>query len=356
MMDRRVIRRAERYGQFYGSNRPGDLLIVLRQNPYWVNRKNLFDYDFDHGGHLEMAEDMAQCAATMLAKSEEAGDDLIPWMSPDFGIAIHHACVIDVPVRFAEWTSWAGHPLAGADGYRRLDEVRHDPANRWVRRILEMVGYWKARDDQPYLVNGHHHFSPLDLANALRGNDLFTDFYDVPDQVTTLLDRASDAIIALERDVRAVLGDQPGMPFWGALAPRDSVFVSEDAMDMIGPNLSEEWGLPWSSRVRESCGGLAVHHHMMGAAVQGVIGREVRNSLIQVSNDPNRPPASDKLIELYEASGGNALMFDCSLEQLRGLKAVLPRIRAIAVVSVGDDTDAAREAVETIRGISNIGG
>ncbi len=349
-----IRKRVDRYEQFYRSNRPGDLLIVVRQNPYWVTKKNLFDYDFERGGHLAMAEDMARCAEGMLAQSEVAGDDLIPWMSPDFGIAIHHTYVIDMPVTFAEWTSWADHPLADEDGYTRLDEVAYNPDNRWVRLIREVIRYWKARAFQPYLVNGHHHFSPLDMANALRGNALFTDFYDVPEQVTELLRRCTDTIVAHELDLRREIGPQPGMPFWGALAPQDSLFLSEDAMDMIGPALSAQWGQPWSAKVRHAVGGLAVHHHMMGAAVQGVIGQTVRNSLIQISNDPNCPPAADKLLELYEASGGNALMFDCSLADLRRLKPVLPRLRAIAVVAVGDDAVAAREAVELIRSASNI--
>lgn len=106
--------------------------------------------------------------------------------------------------------------------------------------------------------------------------------------------------------------------------------------------------------MRDAVGGLAVHHHMMGAAVQGVIGQMVRHSLIQVSNDPNCPPAADKLLELYESCGDNALMFDCSLEELRRLQPVLSRIRAVAVVSVGDNAAAAREAVDRVRSISNL--
>lgn len=349
-----IVTRASRFERFYRSNRPGDLLIVVRQNPYWVKKKNLFDYDFERGGHLQMAEDMAVCAEGMLEQGERAGDDLIPWMSADFGIAIHHAYVIDVPVTFAEWTSWGPHPLEGDDGYRRLPEVVYNPQNRWVRLIREMVRYWKARPSQPYLVNGHHHFSPLDMANALRGNTLFTDFYDVPEQVTELLRRCAETIIAHELDLRHETGPQPGMPFWGALAPQGSVFVSEDAMDMVGPALSEEWGMPWTEKIRDALGGLAVHHHMMGAAVQGVIGRMVRNSLIQVSNDPNCPAAADKLLELYEASGGNALMFDGSLDDLRRVRPILSRIRAVAVVAVGDNREAAREAVDIVRSASNI--
>lgn len=352
-MNEAILKRVNRYERFYASNRPGDLMIVVRQNPYWVTKKNLFDYNFEAGGHLEMAEDMARCAEVMLEKSEQAGDDLIPWMCPDFGIAIHHAYVIDRPVQFAEWTSWADHPLAGADGYSRLGEVVYNRDNRWVRLILEMARYWKARASQPYLVNGHHHFSPLDMANALRGNDLFTDFYDVPEQVNELLRCCKNVIVAHELDLRSVIGPQPGMPFWGAMAPKDSVFVSEDAMDMIGPALSAQWGQPWTEQLRDVVGGLAVHHHMLGAAVQGVLGQMVSHSLIQISNDPNCPPAADKLLELYEASGTNALMFDCSLEQLRKLKPILPRIRAVAVVAVGDDLAAAREAVELVRSIGN---
>jgi hypothetical protein len=147
------------------------------------------------------------------------------------------------------------------------------------------------------------------------------------------------------------VGSQPGMPFWGGMAPQGSVFLSEDAMDMMGPGLSETWGRPWTERVRDAVGGLAVHHHMMGAPVQGVIGRMVRNSLIQISNDPNCPAAADRLLELYEASGGNALMFDCSMADLRRLTPVLSRIRAIVVVAVGDNQAGAREAVDIVRSI-----
>jgi len=353
-MNEAIAQRVHRYERFYQSSQPGDLMVVVRQNPSWVTKKNLTEYDFEQDGHLAMAEDMARCAEVLLEKSEAVGDDLIPWMSSDFGIAIHHAYVIDMPVTFAEWTSWADHPLEGDDGYRRLSEVVYNPDNRWVRRITEMVRYWKARSFQPYLINGHHHFSPLDMANALRGNALFTDFYDVPDLVTDLLWRCTDVIVAHELDLRKAIGPQPGMPFWGAMAPSGSLFVSEDTMDMIGPDFAEEWGSPWTESIRDRLGGLAVHHHMMGAKVQEVIGREVRNSLIQISNDPNCPPAADRLLELYEASGCNAIMFDCSLEELHRIRPILSHIRAVVVVSVGDDQAAARDAISLVRSESNI--
>ncbi|MCX7915946.1 MAG: hypothetical protein N3A53_06545 [Verrucomicrobiae bacterium] len=79
-----------------------------------------------------------------------------------------------------------------------------------------------------------------------------------------------------------------------------------------------------------------------------------RRSLVQISNDPNCPPAADRLRELAEASGDNALMFDCSLEQLRRLTPLLSQLRAVIVVAVGDDQEAGRAAVELVRSASNI--
>lgn len=131
---------------------------------------------------------------------------MIPWMSADFGIAIHHAWVVEVPVQFAEWTSWAEHPLAGSTGYERLNEIVYDRRNRRVQRMFEMVNYWRERAHRPYLIAGHYHFSPLDLANALRGDELFTDFYDVPDEVRALLDRCTEVTIGLEREFRIAIG------------------------------------------------------------------------------------------------------------------------------------------------------
>ncbi len=352
----RIGRRVERYRRFYASNQPGDLLIVIR--PRWVKKKNLFEYDFENGGHLALAADLLASAQAMLEEGGELDDDLIPWLSADLGIAIHHTFLVDLPVRFAEWTSWADHPLAGENGYARLPELLFDPGNRWVRRIREMLVFWQEHNDGSCLMNTHLHFGPLDLANALRGNALFTDFFDYPDEVTALLDRCTEAIIAMEDHLRGVCGrqiEEIGMPFWGALAPPGSVYVSEDAMDMIGPALSEQWGLPWTTRIRERFGRLAVHHHMLGRTVHGVIGRLARRSVVQISNDPNCPPAIRCLGELFEASGDNALMLDAGPEEILAQLDALRKGRAILICPCADPGKAA-EVVAAVRAVSNIGG
>lgn len=349
-----IASRVRRYHQFYASSRPGDLLVVVR--PRWVLKKNLFDYDFTRGGHLEMAADMLASSRALRFEMGELDDDLIPWLTTDLGIAIHHTFLADMPVTFAEWTSWADHPLAGPDGYAKLKDLRFNLENRWVKITLDMLKYWKAHNDGVCLINATLHFSPLDLANALRGNEIFTDFYDYPDEVRALLDVSTEAIIMMEEEGRKIVGDQIeqiGMPFWGAMAPPGSLYVSEDAMDMIGPELSAEWGVPWTRRIRERFGALAVHHHMLGLKVQGTIGRELRPDLLQISNDPNCPPAMQSLKALAAAAGPVPMMIDCGPDEILAHLDELRQLRAILICGCNDPVKAGK-VVAAVRSVSNI--
>ncbi|MCL2701918.1 MAG: hypothetical protein FWE88_09555 [Phycisphaerae bacterium] len=349
-----ITKRIARYHRFYESNRPGDLLIAVRQG--WVGKKNLFDYDFDRGGHLEMAADVIAGARELASRNGDLDDDMIPWVYPDFGIAIHHAHLFeDLPVRMAEWTSWAPHPLTGPDGFKRTDEIRFNPNNRWIRLIVEMLHYWAEHDDGSYLIIGHGHFSPMDLANALRGNDLFLDFYDSPEELSALMDRCVDAIVDFETLIRTVIGKQQaeiGTPFWGALGPKNAAFISEDVMDMSGPTVSAQWGLPWSRRLRERLGTIMVHHHAMGLPVQRVIAQSMSGSLIQVSDDPNYPPTMETFEKIYAESGDNAIMLDASPQNIIKHIDRLKHTRAILIT--GGAMEDVQKAVDAVRSVSNI--
>ena len=332
-------------------------MIVVRNG--WVTKKNLFDYDFDNGGHLEMAADTAASAAKLGALNDGLDDDMIPWVGPDFGIAVHHAHLFEnLPIQMAEWTSWSPHPLTGPDGLHRdkIDAIRFNPNNRWVRMILEMVQFWVDHHDGSYLTIGHGHFSPLDLANAIRGNDIFLDFYDSPEELSLLMDRCTDAIAEFEELLRTTaLAKQQaeiGTPFWGALGPKNAAYISEDVMDMSGPAISTQWGLPWTRRLRERLGTIMVHHHAMGLHVQHVIAQSMSGSLIQVSNDPNYPPTMNTFEDIYARSGDNAIMLDASPQDIVKNIDRLKHIRAILIT--GGAREDVQKAVDAVRSVSNI--
>jgi len=305
-----------------------------------------------------MAADVIEGAQRLGAMNGDLDDDMIPWVGPDFGIAIHHAHLFEgLPVRLAEWTSWAPHPLTGPDGLHpdKIAAIRFNPNNIWVRRILEMLQYWTEHNDGSYVVAGHGPFGPMDMANAIRGNDLFLDFYDNPEELSLLLDRCVDAIAAFEMHQRPIIGQalaEIGTPFWGALGPKNATYISEDAMDMSGPAISEQWGLPWTRRLREKVGTIMVHHHAMGLHVQRVIAESMSDSLIQVSNDPNYPPTMDTFEKIYADSGDNAIMLDASPQDIVKNIDRLKHTRAILIT--GGAREDVQKAIDAVRSVSNI--
>ena len=346
-LDPRIASRIERYCRFYESDEPG-LMVVMR--PRWVGKKNLFDYDFTKNGHIEMAADMLVSARALLDE-EIIPSDLIPWLTPDFGIAIHHTFLADAEVTFAEWTSWAPHPLAGDDGYSKLKDLHFSLDNRWVKATLETLSYWREHNDGTCL-SAVLNFAPLDLANALRGNALFTDFYDYPDEVTELLRISTEAIIAFEKECRKITGEHIeniGMPFWGALAPKNSLYISEDTADMIGPVLTEEWALPWSRKIKDAFGSLAIHHHMLGAKCHNLLSSELRPGLMQLTTDPNCPPPMSCLDQWMEIHRQVPLMIDLSPQEIFDNIDKLRKLRAVIITNT-NDRDEAKRIVELVRG------
>lgn len=75
----------------------------------------------------------------------------------------------------------------------------------------------------------------LTLAVGLRGNELFTDFYEDPQYVHTLLD------YIVEGTIQRILAH---LRFLGLPAPAPDMFFADDAIQMISPKMLKEFVLP----------------------------------------------------------------------------------------------------------------
>lgn len=63
LIDERLAPRVRRYDRLFASQRCGNLMVVVRLR--WVSKRNLFEYDFERGGHLQMPADILASAVTM---------------------------------------------------------------------------------------------------------------------------------------------------------------------------------------------------------------------------------------------------------------------------------------------------
>ena len=307
-----------RYRAFYAGRGCRVLVHVGAPLGITVAGPVLGDYAFPEGyldylrAHLDAFEQSS------LARLEQGlDDDSVPSVTTSlYGIALHSAFAAGEPI-FGESTSWS-HPVL--TDWRQLDGLTVDPTNRWFRLLADTARYLASRARGKYAVCPHNSYGPMDLANALRGNELFVDLYDRPAQVHRLLDWCTGAIITLEEALRAIGGNPyGGLSTWAAWVPGNAVFLSEDAVNLCRPETCRDFALPYTQRLLDHFGGGMIHTHALGLHCLPALGALRGLRLLQVSDDPNRPRPVTCLDRLLAACPGVPLMLACTPDELREL-------------------------------------
>jgi hypothetical protein len=82
-------------------------------------------------------------------------------------------------------------------------------------------------------------FSPMDLAGALRGEGLYFDFYDDPDELRGLLDYCADATIRFAEDIYALAERRLGNTKYGTFYCATRFNMSEEISWMISASSTD---------------------------------------------------------------------------------------------------------------------
>ncbi len=143
--------------------------------------------------------------------------------------------------------------LEGNRKYALFDQGLPDPLyGGWYRRAHEMYEQMQVLiKSQPTFSGRPIRLEPfgiytcgiLTVAHSLRGNALFTDFYDDPDYVHQLLKFITEATIARIRAHQRLFG-------LGELAP--SLFFADDSIQLISTKLLKEFVLPLYKHLKAS--------------------------------------------------------------------------------------------------------
>ena len=204
--------------------------------------------------------------------------------------------------------------------------------------------------------------SPLDLANGIRGDALFTDLYDHPEDVHRLVDRCAEAILAAHRRILAEAPVPQGRwGMWRTWLPDGILFMNADPVDLISTEFAESFDRPSSQHVMTAAGGGFYHHHTLGVHqieyAAGLEGVTVHN-LVADSNDLLYQIRDDA--QIREAVLAASLvkpihwkLFDG--EPLRDIVDILRHGRFILDLSQADDPALCRDLAERIGKVSNLG-
>ncbi len=344
------LRVIERYKELYKAGAYGNHLVYAMpaiNPPEPLPALNKVDFDKGLEPYLDLT---LRNYAAQLEAIREIPDDLLPSAGLFFGIGDYSAYIAGEVV-FTEDTSWAAPVI---EKWEDLDRLTLDPENLWVKRLERATRHIVARTkDSPVpIVRGY--YSPLDMAHALRGEKLFTDFFDAPDQVNRLMQFATDAVIWMARRLQAIIGLTWGGNVAGAWLPPGSVCMSEDIACMVSPRTYAKFARPYTQQVIDAFGHGQIHTHSLGLKNIPEIAKLNNLMSIQISDDPNTPRAFEQLEDLLPRCNGMPLTVGCTLEEVRRDMDKLKDLGNIIFAGFVPDVAAGKELVSLVRRNSRI--
>ncbi|HEY3342760.1 MAG TPA: hypothetical protein VGK81_12110, partial [Anaerolineae bacterium] len=255
-----IEQRQERYRRFYQSYQPGQLLIICSYagGPP-AQAVDFLQYDFTQlSEHQRYWDVLIENALISIADRTDLNDDWMPGIEAHYGFGSLGAVYSDAALTFTDTTSYIEPALERLEDVDALDLARE---RFWARVFVDVARYLSEKSERRFLVSAYPNPSPLDVANLLRGNAIFTDVYEQPELFQRLLQRClAGAIANMRRILQAIHNPGGGTLAFNRWIPQGAVLL-EDAADLISPKLYREIGLPYTQRMIDDAGGAYLHHH-----------------------------------------------------------------------------------------------
>ncbi|MEI6501771.1 MAG: hypothetical protein WCP21_12190 [Armatimonadota bacterium] len=342
--------RLERYRRFYAEDRPGAVLICASyprpsSGPTWT----LLDFDFTRlSEHQRYWDLLLDSTLRGLEGRDELDDDLIPGIILHYGFGAFGAVYCDVPLVFTDNTSYMAHALTTWDEW---EGCRYEASRFWSEVFVEAARYLSEKADGAFFVDPYPNPSPLDVANLVMGNELFTAFYEQPERLRALLAHFTAEVTRNWQTVQAAKVNQPpGTMCFGAWVPQGPLLL-EDAADLCSPQTYQEFGRPYTGQVLAAGGGGYIHHHSLGRQQYANMASLADLTVLQISSDPNCVRPAEDLPYLLEQVGTHPCDLEVTPEEIRGHMDQLTQGRFLCRTNCGS-LDEARTLVEFVRGHS----
>lgn len=219
-------------------------------------------------------------------------DMMIPSVTAWYGIAEHTAW-LGGEVDFSVDTSY-NHQII--DDIEDLSSLKIDPDNVWFYRVAGGIKYLREKWGDKIYTRLRGADAPSDIANIVRGNDLFYDLYDDPDEIIKLADFCADGMkyyFSRQQKACGTLdgGYLTGFDIW---LPGNSVGqISEDASCMMSPDMYREIFFDALKKSTAGYDNVMMHTHSLGAAQIPTFASIDNITVMEISNDPNAPRAME---------------------------------------------------------------
>lgn len=350
-----------RYKKFYNGFEPGKLLIktIFSKDSengldFAISSLGFTEYDlFTWEGTKEYFDRVISWLIDDAEYHSDVDDDWIPELFIHLGSGVCGAFFDDTAVQFSSDTSWAYPSIIKWTDMDRLDPAKD---TFWAKRFKDITGYVKDRGRDCFSVFPNFHFSPLDGAHSMRGNEIFTDFYDEPEKVKELLDYCTQVILRLQEDFAGMTDEfDGGRVIWNMWLPgKSAIGLQEDICNLCSPEIYRSFGREYTQKIISRCGGGFIHNHMLGMHQFELLSSIEGLGMMNVANDPNCPRAIDVLGGVFCRPNRYApINFLCTPDEIFDNAEGLGKVHALLWV-LCKSKDEAKRAVKAVRDVSCI--
>ncbi len=256
-------------------------------------------------------EKYAQDLCILLKKSYELrkdiDDNMVPIISPMLGIGDYSAFVTG-DITFQPDTSWSTPSLKKVDDWKKLPPLG---TAKWYKKFLEIEEYLLQISADSGIPFMRGFFSPLDLAGTLRGEGIYLDFYDSPDELHELLDYCAEATIMFAEDIYTLAEKYLGNTKYGMFYSKGVINMSEDIACMISGDLYREFAAPHTQKVIDYFGVGHLHTHSRSMYLVKEVCSLKNVASLWLPTDPNAPRPIEHIEDLVNDANGVVLAIDC---------------------------------------------
>lgn len=186
-------------------------------------------------------------------------DDAVPTVRVEFGtaqVAAAFGCDLVIPPN--NLPAAGTHVLRWAEDVYRLQKPSLTAG--WYGKLKQFTEIFLENLPEGVFIQHPDIQSPFNTAHLIRGNDIFTDFYDHPEELEALLDLVTDYMLDLIPYLRRMINAPPDWFFdWGALW-KGAARLSNCSMHMIRPQFYRQYVMPRDIRILQSIGGGRMHY------------------------------------------------------------------------------------------------
>ena len=332
---------------FLGSRMPEDLYPAARRLPIGRVRPA----DLDVASFLPDYERRYEA-------HDSIGDDSFWADSPFFGIPWAEA-IIGCPVFYSGesfWVEpiWAEYPTDEA-AWEALAAGGGAEGAAWLAKLGEFTRSLVSLAAGRFGVTTPLLRGPSDLAAAVRGHvPMVYDLYDHPAELTRLIDRATDAWIAIARAQLDSIPPHIGgylCHFYRAWAPDRLVLFQEDASSSFSPATFRQHLAPADRRIADAFACTVIHIHGTTLwPVDDLLAIE-RLSCVEINYDDNAPRLPEILPALRRIQEAKPLIIRGTLtaEEVRYVKRELSPC-GLLLNLVAQSVAEARALMDILRG------